>query len=131
MARQLSGIYQQATYGNCRVSINENDVLASHIRYYPPFFGLQHGLLSAPPALRRPRHWLTCGKSRLRPTARHFPKRHNSLAPAIPHWGVACHYSPGIGVSEDMLAKRWGVPLVMSSAIHSALLMLLLIEKAV
>ena len=29
MARQLSGIYQQATYGNCRVSINENDVLAS------------------------------------------------------------------------------------------------------
>ena len=56
-----------------------------------PFFGLQHGLLSAPPALRRPRHWLTPGKSRLRSTARPFPKWQNGLAPAIPYWGTACH----------------------------------------
>ena len=89
-------ITSQLWYNN---QSNYRSSLIYHIRYHPLFFGLRRGLLSAPPALRRPQHSLTHGKSRLRPTAHPFPKRHNSLAPAIPHWGVACHYPPFSGCS--------------------------------
>ena len=64
-----------------------------------PFFGLQHGLLLAPPAPRRPRHWLTPRKFHLCHTAHPFPKWHNGLAPAISYWGAVCHHPMFSGCS--------------------------------
>ena len=77
--------------------------LIYHIRYHPPFFGLQCGFLLAPPELRLLSHCWTPGKSWFAPTARPFHKWQNGLAPAGPYWG-SCHcYYPALHHCHSIL----------------------------
>ena len=67
---------------------NYMSLLIYHIRYHPPFFGLQHSFLSAPPELQLLLAFLDPRKSRFAPTAHPLWKLRASCSPR--------HYQTGL-----------------------------------
>ena len=77
----LAGLSGKMIYHRCLIRlklwyINQSNYITPviyHTRYRSPFFGLQHGLLTAPPKTRRLRHSWTPGKSRFASTLPPLP----------------------------------------------------------